>query len=315
MLLLIGLLNFIIVRIYCRRYSECKTDFRNHVDIVTIKDMFSFAMWQLAYSASSILSIQGMSLILNSFFGTIMNAAQGIARQVCGQMMTLSGTMMSSLNPVIVKTAGAKDSKTMVRVVMTGSKLSFFLVVVIAIPVMFEMSFLLNIWLTEVPDYAMQFCRWEIIQQIIASFTVSLVTMIAGVGDIRNFQLFSAFTYILRLPLIYLVFYLGGIPVMGYYIATLGVILLCIGRIYYAHTKCNLPVMQYISKVIVPCSLVSALMISSAIIVTNNMEESWSRFAITLCTSIFTCLIGGYFIALDVSERSQIIQIVKGFKK
>ncbi len=315
MLLLIGLLNFIIVRIYCRRYSECKTDFRNHVDIVTIKDMFSFAMWQLAYSASSILSIQGMSLILNSFFGTIMNAAQGIARQVCGQMMTLSGTMMSSLNPVIVKTAGAKDSKTMVRVVMTGSKLSFFLVVIIAVPVMFEMSFLLNIWLTEVPDYAMQFCRWEIIQQIIASFTVSLVTMIAGVGDIRNFQLFSAFTYILRLPLIYLVFYLGGIPVMGYYIATLGVILLCIGRIYYAHTKCNLPVLRYISKVILPCLLVSVLMISSAIIVTNNMEESWSRFTITLCTSIITCLIGGYLIALDASERSQIVEIVKGFKK
>lgn len=314
-LMVIGVLNFIIIRIYChRKYSECKLRMREYVDKGIIKEMFSFAVWQLTYSASSILSIQGMSLILNSFFGTIMNAAQGIARQVCGQMMTLSNTMMSALNPAIVKSAGKGNQYEMIKIVLTGSKFSYFLVIVIALPILFEVPFLLDIWLTEVPDYAISFCRWEVIQQIIASFTIALVTMIGGVGDIRNFQLFSAITYILRLPLIVLMLYFFAVPEYAYWIATFAVIVLCIGRVYYAKIKCNLPVKQYLLQVITPCLLVTALCVGALSIVSFLMDDSWIRFFVALIVSTSVLLVSAYFIAIQDSERKALNNLLKGLK-
>ena len=313
-LMCIGLMNFIVARIYCRRYIECKISFRRHVDKKIIKEMFSFAIWQLTYSASSILSIQGMSLILNSFFGTIMNAAQGIARQVCGQMMTLSNTMMSALNPVIVKSAGSKNQENMIRIVMTGSKFSYFLVIVIALPILFEIPYLLDIWLTEVPDYAIMFCRYEVIQQIIASFTVALVTMIAGVGDIRNFQLFSSLTYILRLPLIYLMLKLFDVPEHAYWVATTAVIVLCIGRVYFAHVKCGLPVETYIRKVILPCSLVTIVIILVILPIVLFIKASLLRLFITLIVSTSTFIVSAYYFALQDSERGLLSNSISNLK-
>lgn len=311
-LLLIGVLEFTICRVYChKKYSECKVSLRKNVDKHIIKDMFSFAGWQLTYSASSIISIQGMSLILNSFFGSIMNAAQGIARQVCGQMMTLSGTLMSAINPVIVKSAGAKNQENMIRIVMTGSKMSYLLVVVLAFPVLFEIPYLLNLWLTEVPEYAIMFCRYEVAQQIIASFTVTLVTMISGVGDIKSFQIFSSATYIFRLPLIYLMLRIFDNPEHAYWIATAAVVILCIGRIYYAEKKCGLPVMPYITKVILPCILASIIVLIFNFIIISFIQQSFCRMCIILCVSVITLGLSAYFFVFNENERKIINNTMK----
>lgn len=304
-LAIIGLINFIVCRVYCnRKYQECRVNFRSHVDWKVIKDMFSFAFWQLTYSASSIISLQGMGLILNSFFGTIMNAAQGISKQVCGQLMTLSGTMMNALNPVIVKYAGAKNQDGMVRAVMTGSKLAYFLAIIVALPILFELPYLLNLWLTEVPDYAVMFCRYEVVQQIIASFTVALVTMITGKGDIRSFQLFSSLTYILRLPLIYALLRFFANPEYAYWVTTAAVIALCIGRVYYAHKKCRLPVMQFIVQVITPCLAVSILVCLALILIITTFEPSFMRLVASVVVSTITLVATAYFIALQKEEKA-----------
>ena len=306
-LFIIGLINFIICRVYCsRKYQECKVSFCTHVDFKVIKEMFLFAFWQLAYSASSILSLQGMGLILNSFFGTIMNAAQGVSKQVCGQLMTLSGTMMNALNPVIVKYAGAKNQSGMVHAVMAGSKLAYFLAVIVALPILFELPFLLDIWLTEVPDYAVLFCRYEVVQQLIASFTVALVTMITGKGDIRSFQLFSSLTYILRLPLIYILLRFFANPEMAYWVTTVAVIVLCIGRIYYAYIKCNLPVIQFLTNVIVPCMAVSLLVCLALWAVVTALAPSFVRLLTSLVVSILTLMAAAYFIALRKDEKMMV---------
>lgn len=310
-LVIIGLINFVVCRVYCsHKYVECAVSFRKHTDRKIIKSMFSFAGWQLTYSASSILSLQGMGLILNSFFGTIVNAAQGISKQVCGQMMTLSGTMMNALNPIIVKYAGAKNQSGMTLAVMTGSKFAFFLAVVVALPILFELPYLLKLWLTDVPDYAIMFCKYEVFQQILASFTVTLVTMIAGKGDIRNFQLFSSLTYILRLPLIYLIVKYYHNPECAYWVTTIAVIALCIGRVYFAHIKCQLPVGRYISQVILPCVVVTAAVCLFLLAITKILEPSFMRLIITSLISTITLAVSTYYFVLRNNERSMVKSVV-----
>ncbi len=307
LMMFVTVVEFIISRVYCHiRYVECKVSLNKYVNKQIIKEMFSFAGWQFLYSASSILSIQGVSLILNSFFGSIMNAAQGIARQVCGQLMTLSGTMMNALNPVIVKKAGGHNQHSLVLVTLSGSKLSYLLVIIVAFPVLFELPFLLDIWLTEIPDYALSFCVFEVIQQIIASFTVTLVTMIGGVGDIKAFQIYSSITYIFRLPIIFLAFMLGADPLYAYYIATFAVIMLCIGRVFYAYKKCNLPVDIYLSNVIFPCLKLSFIVIISLLIIIHIIPSSFYRLILTIMISTIEIVAFGYWLVFDSSEKGLI---------
>jgi len=315
MMLGVTMIEWTISRVYCHiKYSECNVSLSKYVDKSLIKEMFSFAGWQLVYSASSILSIQGMSLILNAFFGAIMNAAQGIARQVCGYLMTFSGTMMHALNPVIVKKAGSNDHQSLVHVTISGSKLSFILVVIVALPILFELPYLLNIWLTEVPDYALLFCIFEVIQQIVASFTVTLVTMISGVGDIKAFQLFSAITYILRLPLIYVAFLLGADPLYAYYIATAAVIALCVGRVYYANKKCDLPVTKYLDQVIKPCLLLCLIVVATLLPVIIFIPSSFLRFLFTCLVAIAEVCLLAYLLVFDKEEK-QLVRNAVSFVK
>lgn len=310
----IGVINFLIIRIYChRKYSECRINFKKYTELAVIKDMFSFAGWQLTYSASSILSIQGLSLILNSFFGPIMNASQAIARQICGQMMTLSGTLMSALNPVIIKSAGKGDQNNMVNIVMSGSKVSYLLVIIVALPILFELPFILEKWLTEIPSYTIAFCRYEVIQQIIASFTVTLVTMISGVGDIKHFQLFSSLTYIFRLPLVYILLLILEMPIAAYWITTLAVIVLCIGRIYFAKIKCGLPIIAFIKTVIYPCILVTILVTVALFLVKEILSPSWIRLFISFLTTIIVLFPSAYFIVVNNTEREMINLRIKNF--
>lgn len=310
----IGILNFLIIRIYCHhKYTECKINLKKHVEVPVIKDMFSFAGWQLTYSASSILSIQGLSLILNSFFGPVMNASQAIARQICGQLMTLSGTLMSALNPVIVKSAGKGDRQNMVAIVMTGSKVSYLLVIIVALPILFELPFILEKWLKEIPEYTIPFCRYEVLQQIIASFTITLVTMISGVGDIKHFQLFSSLTYILRLPIVYILFLVLNMPIAAYWVTTLAVFILCVGRVYYAKIKCGLPVAEYVKQVIVPCILVTLLISVSLVVVNETMNPSWLRLFVSLITTIVVLLPSSYLFVINKTERGMLISGMKSF--
>ncbi len=304
LMLIVSVLDILIIRIYCHsKYKECKLALRKYTDKTILKQMLSYAGWQMTYSSSSILSIQGLSLILNSFFGPIMNAAQGVSKQVCGQLMTLSGTMMNALNPVIVKYAGARNQSGMVHAVMVGSKMAFFLGIIVGLPILFELPYLLDIWLTEVPDYAIMFCRYEVVQQLIASFTVALVTMITGKGDIRSFQLFSSLTYILRLPIIYILLCFFANPELAYWVTTIAVVLLCIGRIYYAHIKCGLPVVLFLSKVIAPCMAVSILVCLALTAVVSIFEPSLLRLTASAIISTLTLLVTAYFIALRKDER------------
>lgn len=312
----VTIIEWTICRIYCKiHYNECIISLSKYAEKGIAKEMFSFAGWQLLYSASSILSIQGVSLILNSFYGPVMNAAQGIAKQVCGILMTLSGTMMHALNPVIVKKAGSHDQSSLVHITISGSKFSYLLVIIVAIPVLFELPFLLKVWLTTVPEYALPFCIFEVIQQIIASFTVALVTMIGGIGDIKAFQVFSSVTYILRLPIIYFAFLLGAVPMYAYYVSTTAVIVLCVGRVYYAHKKCELPVSAYLRSVIVPCLLLSILVIASLFAVITLVPSSWIRVIITTALALIEISVLSYLLVLDKNERQLAQQTIRYIKE
>ena len=150
------------------------------------------------------------------------------------------------------------------------------------------------------------FCRYEVVQQIIASFTVALVTMITGKGDIRSFQLFSSLTYILRLPLIYVLLRFFANPEYAYWVTTVAVIVLCVGRVYYAQKKCRLPVVKFLLQVIAPCLIVSVFASLILILITISLAPSFTRLIITIFVSTITLITATYFILLQKEEKQML---------
>ena len=126
---------------------------------------------------------------INSFFGVIVNAAQGIALQITGQLMAFSNTMLKALNPLIVKSEGENNRDKMLKASITGNKLSFFLLAFFAIPVIIEMPYILKQWLKNVPEYAIIFCRLNLFRSTLTQLTVTFPTAIGATGNIKKSQL------------------------------------------------------------------------------------------------------------------------------
>jgi len=135
----------IIMRMYCHRnYNECVFKPKAHFDKKLMKEMTSFAGWSFLGNISQTIANLGQGIVINKFFGTVINASQGIAGQVNGQLSVFTTSLMKALNPVITKSEGAGNRKLMIDTTMMGCKISFFLMAIVSVPALIEMPYILN---------------------------------------------------------------------------------------------------------------------------------------------------------------------------
>lgn len=160
----------LIMRIYCiRHYPECQLKLRNAVDASILKEMTIFAGWNALSSILGVLSQYGVGVVLNHFFGTIVNAAQGIANQISGQLGALSTNAIKAINPVIVKSAGAHDEAMLYRSTIYGSKTLFFIMSICFLPILANLEPILQLWLVNVPQYTLIFIQLYFIVNYLSS--------------------------------------------------------------------------------------------------------------------------------------------------
>lgn len=209
-------------RIYCwRHYIEVKTKWFSGINWTLLKRMFSFAGWNFIGSISSLLRNQGLAMLMNTFFGVIINAAYGIATQVNGQAQFFSRTIVRAIQPQIVKSEGAGERERMKRLALTTSKISFLMISFIISPLIAMMPFILNIWLTEVPSHTIIFCRIILLITLVSQAKIGLAIAIDSVGKIKWYQIVCGGLHFVVLPIAYYLYNKGAIPPWG-----LGVVLI-----------------------------------------------------------------------------------------
>lgn len=202
--------------IYCKwHFEECTYHFI--LDKKLFKEMFSFAGWSIVGNLGFSFKDQVANVILNLFFGTIVNAARGIAMQVNGIISGFSNNFMMALNPQITKLYAAGEIENSVKLVYTGCRYSFFLFMLIAIPVMINLDYLLQLWLVNVPEYTSEFLQLALCAALINSIAQPLVTVLQATGKIKIFQISICIVMLLELPLAYLILFWGGKPYMAMY--------------------------------------------------------------------------------------------------
>ena len=197
--------------IYCRlNFKECR--YRLVFDRPLVKEMFSFAGWNFIGVTSGVLRDHGGNILVNLFSGPVVNAARGVAVQLNGAVQSFVTNFMTAVNPQITKSYAAGDNKYVFSLIGKSSRMAFYLLSLMAIPIIFNVELLLQVWLKEVPEHAALFVQLFLMFAMSESMSLPLITAMLATGRIRNYQLAVGGVQLLNIPLSYLFLKLGAIP-------------------------------------------------------------------------------------------------------
>ena len=304
---LIPILILIIDRTYCiRKYPESRINITANFDQKKLKEMSGFAGWTLLGSSSSMIAQYGQGIVLNIFFGTRINAAQGIANQISGQLGAFASTMLKALNPIIDKSEGAGNRKLMLDSAMLGSKVSFFLLMFFFVPVLIDMPYIFNIWLKEIPEYAIIFCRLYLIRNLIDQMFVTLSSTIGAVGKIQKYQITTSILYVLPLIITYILFTVGYPPYILYIVFIFFALIMASVNMIYSRRICNLSVYEYFNKVILRCLISFLIVFVFASIPVFLFEVGIVRFVCIMLMTVLSFFITIWHLGLSLEERKEI---------
>lgn len=280
---IIPFITLTIMKIYChRKYEECFIGFKKYWSRGLVKDIASFSGWNFLTAISSLASYYGSGLVLNHFFGTILNAAQGIANQVNGQMSTFSLNLMKAVNPVIVKRAGAQDVEAMNKATLASGKYSTLLIVFFAIPFMLEMHYVLNVWLKDVPEWTSLFCCLQLVITIICQMASSAATSIYAQGNIKWYAIYKSVMNVVPIIATYIAYIFGGAP---YWLYIAMITIWAIGGniviIRYANKVSNLKIIAFFREIVFPVISVVILMLALGYLPQLLMVEGFYRLIVS----------------------------------
>jgi O-antigen/teichoic acid export membrane protein len=301
----LSLVSFLLYAAYClKKYNECSIK-KYQIDKPLIRELGGFAGWNLFGAACGVGQTQGLAIILNIFFGTIVNAAYGIAIQVSGQLQFFSQTMLRALNPQIMKSEGMNDRQRMLRLSMMASKFGFFLLAFIAIPVIFEMPAILKIWLKEVPEHAVTFCSLILIGALANQLTVGLQSAIQSTGKIKMYQSIVGSILLFNLPISYLLLKLNSpaYSVMISFIIT--EMIACGFRLFLLKKIADLSIGEYFNRVFLKEIIPVIMSIVACYLLVSHLQFSF-RFSLTFIISIATFGVGIYIFGLHRDEKNTV---------
>jgi O-antigen/teichoic acid export membrane protein len=308
----------IIVRIimgtYCHyKYEECRTKIRSNIKIKLLKEMLAFAGWNVFSLFCYVVRTQGLAVVLNLFFGVVVNAAYGIANQVSGTLSSFSTNMIKAFLPQIFKSGGSGNNERMLRLSMLSSKLSIYLLALFAIPLFIEMPFVLNVWLKTVPENTIIFCRLILIIGFLQQPTMGLMAAITTVGNIKVYQLVTGTFQFLNLPIAYGLIKLG----LPAYFVLIGSISLEIINVYiviwFAHKLAGLHMKNFLINTLLRALSSVALACIFALLIRFSLPEGILRTALVIIISTTSLFLFGKLIALTSEEYEKIKELFKSF--
>lgn len=295
-----------IYTIYCNRnFKECKTGPR--YDRAIFKEMSSFAGWNFIGTSSSVIRDQGNNIVLNLFFGTVVNATYGIGMQVSNAINSFSQNFMTAINPQITKSYATGDFCYLSVLVMRASRFSYFLLWIIASFVLLNTEQLLMLWLGEVPAYTATFTRLFIIFVLSESISQSLITAILATGNIRNYQIVVGGLKLFNLPLSYLFLKLGYSPYVTVIIAIIisqGMLFL---RFFFLKEKISLSASMFVRSVYVKVLAVSVMSITVSYYISLHLSDTFGGLVIKgILITLISCA-SAFFLGCTSRERSFLI--------
>ena len=312
-LLLVKVSVILVYRIYCKRHYF-KESIKRVFDKALVKEMFSFTGWNLWGGLAGTLMGQGVNILLNLFFGPIVNAARGLAVQVQSAVNMFATNFQMAINPQIMKTYASGEIDAMHTLIYRSAKFTFILLLCIILPLVVEVDTVLGIWLGNVPQYTDIFVRLTLVTCLIDSVSNPFMTASAATGKVKLYQSVVGGILLLIVPIAYVVLELGGDPTSVF------IVHLCIGivafvvRLIIIRGLINLSIGYYMRNVIFPCAKV--LILSILIVLAVNTIPSFTVFIsfVKMFILFLGVLFSSFLLGLTNGERNYLIDKLKNIK-
>ncbi len=301
-----------IYHIYCvRKYEEA--NFKPSKDFKTLKDITSFAGWNMFGELAWVFSIQGVNIILNLFFGPEVNAARGIAVQVNGAVSRFVNSFQTAVNPQIIKGYASDQYEETKTLLFRSTRFSYYLMLLLSLPLILNMDFILRIWLKSVPEYTGAFCKLVLISTLISTISNLLPQIARASGKIRTYQIVVSAFLFLNFPLSYLVLRLGASPLATMTVNIAIQTILIAVRLLLTKNMVKLSIKEFVKQVLCPILAVSIISPILPWYCQNRLDESWITFIIICTVSILCTSFGILTIGMKKNERQLVLKSVSGY--
>ena len=300
--LLVQLFIRYIYTIYCHRHFP-ESYFQFRFNKTLFKEMFGFAGWSFWGNLAAILYTQGLNMMLNIFFGPIVNAARGIAVQVQSAVQQFVGGFQTALNPQITKNYASNNLPQMHSLMFRSARFSFLLLFFLSLPVLMETNFILTLWLKTVPDDAVIFTQIMICISLIYTTANPCIIANQATGKVKIYQMVVGGILLLILPISYVVLKLGA-PAYSVFIVHFCIESLAqFSRMYMLRKLIHLPLWQYMKNIYIPIVSTVVIAIILPLVVRMQVAEGWLRFLAVGFTCVLSVGASSYFIGFTKQER------------
>jgi O-antigen/teichoic acid export membrane protein len=287
---------------YCNRKIEgCKFVF--FWEKKMFKQILSYTSWTLFGTLSGTLNNEGLSLLLNMFFGPVMNAAKGISDRVSSAITSFISNFYSAVKPQIVKSYASGDYSYMKILAFQSSKFSFYLMLILSLPLILETKYVLTLWLVDVEESMIIFTKLVLIYSLINVFEFPLTQLVHATGIVRKYQMFVGIFTLFTLPVAYILFKLGYPAYFAFIALIIIYILAYIPRLIIVRNQLNISIYEYITQVIAKTMVVSLVSVVLPLVIVFNMEAGFKRMVITTLVSLLSVLIATYIFGINKNER------------
>lgn len=303
MITVLGVIIRILYGWYCKRHFT-ETKYHFVFDKNLLKEMFSFAGWNFLGSSALILREHGGNIVINLFCGPTVNASRAIATKINTTVQGFITNFTMALNPQITKSYAAGDFTYMFKLLFQGSRLSFYMMLLLSLPIILNAQYILHIWLGIVPEHTVSFTRLILILAMSDVLSTTLITTILATGHVRSYQIVVSSIQLLNVPVSYLCLKWGCSPEAVFIIAIIISNIALFLRLFMICRIIPLKVSDFTMKVYVNVVTVAFLSSIVPFFINKCMDEGFIRLLVVSLVSITNTLLIIFFIGCDKEERN-----------
>lgn len=310
----ITILNFFLNYIYSRRNFK-ELYFKKVYNKSMFKDMLSFSGWNLFGTFACMAREQGLNLVLNLFFGPVVNAARGIAYQVSSALQGFVSNLSLAAKPQMVQSYAEGDSSRTMKLMYTMSKLSFIFLFILALPIIFNIDYILHLWLGDnVPEHSSSFVVLVIITNFMNNLNAPLSNVVYATGKMRNYQLTFSTINLLIIPISYVALKLGAPAETAFLVYLIMSIFVQFGCLLVMKRLVSLSLLDYVKQIIFPIFLMSILVCPILYAVNNFFSEGLLRVIYLYIITAVLSIVSFYFIVMNKMEKNMLQSFIRKIK-
>jgi O-antigen/teichoic acid export membrane protein len=287
------------------KYKECQ--FRKiYWDSSLVSSIFSFTGWTLFGQVSTVARMQAVTILLNQFFNPTVVAARTIAITVATQVNLFANNFNTGLYPSIIKSYASNKNDELYSLLYSGSKLSFFLLWVFALPLYIEMDFVLTLWLGELPQQVVLFVKLALIESLILSVSLPIGTAARAPGRMKEYEVILGSMQLAILPISYLTLYLGYAAYSVFVVAIIMNVVMFFVRLKIVSKLIGLPKSTFLQKVCLPLLLMVTISSLLSFFVKSLLPFGMIYSFLSVFSTVLICCVCAYYLCLDIEWRIKV---------